>query len=217
VVGAVLILISLPVVGGGGMALWVDLDKRDAAGYITTDVREFSTAGSALTTRPTDLGPAGFAWLYAPALLDEVRIRVSPASSDTELFVGVGPSADVDRYLEGVRHTLISDFWEPRTQTVAGGTGVPAPETQSFWVAADSGPGPRSVVWEPTNGSWTVVVMNVDGRPGIDVVATDLGATMPAAVWIALGVLAAGGVLSFGGVLLVVGAIRRRGVRTPMG
>ena len=51
--------------------------------------------------------------------------------------------------------------------------------------------------------------MNADGRPGIDVGA-DLGARMPAVLWIAVGVLAAGTVLIAGGSLLIAGAIRRR-------
>jgi hypothetical protein len=51
--------------------------------------------------------------------------------------------------------------------------------------------------------------MNADGRPGIDMGA-DLGARMPAVLWIALGVLAAGAVFLVGGVLLIAGAIRAR-------
>jgi hypothetical protein len=64
-------------------------------------------------------------------------------------------------------------------------------------------------VWEPTDGSWTVVVMNADGRPGIDV-AADLGARMPSLLWIAVGFLAAGVVLAVGGAFLIVGAVRHR-------
>jgi hypothetical protein len=50
--------------------------------------------------------------------------------------------------------------------------------------------------------------MNADARPGVDV-AADLGATMPALLWIAVGVLAAGTVFGVGGVLLIAGATRR--------
>jgi predicted CoA-binding protein len=51
--------------------------------------------------------------------------------------------------------------------------------------------------------------MNADGRPGIDIGA-DLGARMPAVLWIALGVLIAGAVFLAGGGLLIAGAIRAR-------
>jgi hypothetical protein len=50
--------------------------------------------------------------------------------------------------------------------------------------------------------------MNADGRAGVDIDA-DLGATMPALLWVAVGVLAAGTVFGVGGVLLIVGATRR--------
>lgn len=209
VIGAMLVLVSVVLVGAGGTALWADLTKREA-GYLTSDAQEFSSSGSALATEPTDLGPSWTGWLYSPALLDEVRIRVTPVSPDPAVFVGIGPSADVDRYLDGVSHTHISDFWTRRVEFVDGGTAASPPAVQGFWVASASGPGTQTVEWEPVDGSWTVVVMNADGRPGIGVVATDLGARYPALVWIALGVLAAGAVLLAGGVLLISGAIRRR-------
>ena len=96
-----------------------------------------------------------------------------------------------------------------RRQAVVGGPPSAAPGTQDFWVASDSGPGARSVEWEPTDGTWTVVVMHAEGRPGISIGA-DLGASMPALPWIAIGILIAGAVLLTGGVLLVWGAIGRR-------
>jgi hypothetical protein len=173
-----LVLVALVLLGAGGTALWADRTQRDA-GYVTTDVHEFSTSGAALATVSTELGSAGFGWLYPSGLLDEVRIRVTPASADEPLFVGVGPSADVDRYLSGVSHAVITEFWGDEMETVDGGKPAPAPGAQEFWVASASGPGAQTLEWEPADGSWTVVVMNPDGGPGIDVGA-DLGARMPA-------------------------------------
>ena len=209
VVGSFLILISVPLVGSGGTVLWAAAAKRDAR-YYTTDVRDFSSEGSAVTTVSTDLGSGGMGWLYAPGLLDEVRIRVTPQIGDPELFVGIGPTIDVNRYLEGAGRTVILDFWTHEVQQLDGGAPGSAPAEQGFWVASDSGRGPRSVEWDATPGSWTVVVMNADGRPGIDTVATDLGATVPALPWIGLGLLIVGGVFLIGGILLVAGAFRRR-------
>lgn len=206
VIGTLLALFALALLGAAGTALWADRTQRDG-GYVTSDVHAFSTTGSALATESTELGSAGIGWLYSPGLLDEVRIRVTPTSSGPPLFVGIGRSTDVERYLAGVGHTVITEFWGDKTETVAGGAPRSAPGTQSFWAASDTGRGTRTVVWEPKNGSWTVVVMNADAGPGIDVGA-DLGARMPAVLWIALGVLAAGGVFLAGGVLLITGAIR---------
>jgi hypothetical protein len=208
VIGGLLVLFALILLGGGGTALWADRTQRDA-GYATTDIHEFSTSGSALATVSTELGSAGMGWLYAPGLLDEVRIRVTPLSAGPPLFVGIGPSTEVDRYLAGVRHTVITEFWRDETEAVDGGASRAAPGTQDFWVASTTGSGPRTLVWEPADGSWTVVVMNADGRPGIDVGA-DLGARMPALLWISVGVLAAGAILLAGGGIVIAGVIRRR-------
>jgi hypothetical protein len=208
VVGCLLGFVSLILLGSGGTVLWADLTKRDGD-YLTTDKREFSTSGSALATVSTELGSAGTGWLYPPALLDEVRIRVTPTGPGSALFVGIGPSTDVDRYLAGVGRTQISDFWGSRVNSTDGGSPGSPPGTQDFWIASSTGPGPRTLLWEPVDGSWTVVVMNADGRPGIGPVATDLGATVPAMVWIGLGVLVAGAVFLAGGALLIGGAFRR--------
>jgi hypothetical protein len=208
VIGALLLLVGLVLLGGGGTALWADRTQRDG-GYVTTGVHEFSTSGSALATVRTDLGSAGVGWLYSPGLLGKVRIRVTPVSSGSPLFVGIGRSAEVDRYLAGVDHTVISEFWRDEVESVAGGPARSAPATQHFWVASDSGPGPRTVVWDPKDGAWTVVVMNADGSSGI-AVGADLGARISAVLWIAVGLLAAGGVFVLGGALLIAGAIRGR-------
>src|SRR5512146_628552 len=135
VVGTLLVLASLALLGGGGTGLWADLTQRDA-GYVTTGTHTFSTSGSALATEPTDLGSAGVGWLYSPGVLGKVRVRVTPTRSGLPLFVGIGPSADVDRYLAGVDHTVVSDFFGGKVQAIAGGTPRGAPGTQHFWVAS---------------------------------------------------------------------------------
>jgi hypothetical protein len=208
VIGAVLVLLAVGLLGAGGTGLWAYLFKREA-GYVTTDVHKFSTAGWALATEPAELGSAGVGWLYPPTLLGEVRIRVTPADSGSALFVGIGPSSDVDRYLAGVKRTVISDFWGDDVQPSGGGELRSAPGTQRFWVASSTGTGTRTLVWKPRDGSWTVAVMNADGGPGVDVSA-DLGASIPALPWVALGLLVVGLVFMAGGLLLIVGVARPR-------
>lgn len=207
VVGSLLGLVGLALLTGAGIGLWADLTQREG-GYVTTDAHDFSTSGSALVTKQTELGSAGTGWLYAPDLLGKVRIRVTPASASRPLFVGIGRTADVERYLAGVNRTVINDFFSANTKTIAGGTAKSEPATQDFWVASTRGSGPKTLVWDPADGRWTVVVMNADARAGVDVKA-DLGARLPDLLWIAIGLLVAGAVFIAGGVLLIVGAIRR--------
>jgi hypothetical protein len=208
VMGALLVLFSIGVLGAGGTALWADLTLRDSGGYVTTDVHTFSTSGSALVTVPAELDSPGVDWLYSSVVLGKVRVRVTPVGSDSPVFVGIGPSADVDRYLAGANHTLITEFWGNQVQTIGGSAPASVPGAQDFWVASATGPGAQTLTWDPANGSWSVVVMNADGRQGIGVGA-DLGATFPALLAIAIGSLVLGAILLGGGTILIVGAIRR--------
>jgi hypothetical protein len=209
VIGAILVLVSVGLLGAGGTAMWVDRTQRDAAGYVATGVHEYSTGGSALVTEPAELDSPGVGWFYSSVVLGKVRIRVTPVNSGSPVFVGIGPSDQVDRYLAGTSHALISDFWSDAVHAVSGGTPATPPGTQDFWVATATGPGAQSLTWDAANGSWSVVVMNADGRPGVDVGA-DLGATFPALLGIAIGSLVLGGLCVLGGTLLIAGAIRRR-------
>jgi hypothetical protein len=199
-------LIGLTFLGAGGTAFWYDRTQRDG-GYVTTGVQRFSTAGSALVTVPTHMGSAGVGWLYAPGLLHEIRIRVTPVSTGPAVFVGIGPSGDVDRYLAGVSHTVVTEFFTNRVEVVPGGTPASAPGTQDFWVASATGSGTQTLEWAPTNGSWTVVVMNADGRPGV-AMSADLGARIPALPWISLGLLVVGAIFAVGAAFLIVGSVR---------
>jgi CAAX protease family protein len=148
--------------------------------------------------------------LYSPTVMGKLRIRVTPTGADRPLFVGIGPSTDVDRYLAGVSRTVISEFWRDEVRFVDGSKPASAPGTQDFWVASATGTATQNVVWKPADGSWTVVVMNADGRPGL-AVGADLGAKITALLWIAIGVLGAGAIFMAGGMLLVVGALRQGG------
>jgi hypothetical protein len=208
VFGTFLVLVALVLLGAGGTALWADRTQREA-GFVTTGVHTFSTSGSALVTEPVDLGSGWSGWLYSPTLLGKVRIRVTPTEPGSRLFVGIGRSADVDRYLAGVERTVITDFWRSKTDAVGGGKPEAPPGAQGFWVASTVGSGPQTLRWAPVDGSWTVVVMNATAGPGIHV-DTDLGARLAAVLWVAIGLLVTGLALLAGVALLIVAAVRRR-------
>jgi hypothetical protein len=155
-----------------------------------------------------DLGTPETGWWTPQRLLEKVRIRVTSIEPGRAMFVGIGPTTDVTRYLAGVGHSIIAEFRRNEIRTVSGAAAASPPESQDFWAASRSGPGTQTLLWDSSTGSWTVVVMNADGRPGIDV-RSEAGATIPVLPWIAVGLLAAGGVFLVGGVLLVVFSVTR--------
>jgi membrane protease YdiL (CAAX protease family) len=212
-IGTLLVLVALLLLGVGGTGVWGDRTQRDA-GYVTTSVHDFGTTGAAVATEATNLGSPGVDWLYSPSLLGELRIRVTPLNSRSAVFVGIGPSAEVDRYLTGVDHLLVTDFFRAKAKAIAGGRPRSTPGRQHFWVSSASGAGAQTIRWKPTKGSWSVVVMNADGKPGV-AIGADLGARMPAVLWIAVGLLVGGAVFMAGAVLLIAGASPRNRTSLP--
>ncbi len=213
VVGALLALTSAGLLAGGGLLLWADQTQRDAAGYLVTDTQRFSTATYALVSRGIDIAVEGPSWLFPQGVLDRARIRVTPTEAGTSVFVGIGPTSDVEGYLADIRYARAGDVADLADTTIhAGGPPATAPAEQTFWAASSAGAGTRTLVWDVRSGSWTVVVMKTDGAAGIDV-RTDAGAKIPALGWIAAGLLIGGGVILVIGLALLIGATVRAGRR----
>jgi hypothetical protein len=60
----------------------------------------------------------------------------------------------------------------PRFERIPGAAQAPSPSARPFWVATSRGTGTRTLTWDKTHGAWSVVVMRLDGRPGVDVTAS---------------------------------------------
>jgi hypothetical protein len=210
VVGALLFLVSLGLLAGGGAATWADNTQRDTAGYLTTGAHSFTTTSYALASDGIDLGSGA---VFVPSdLLGTVRVRVTPVRSTQPVFVGIASQAAFDRYLAGVSHEVVTNWPEGKTaqRVQAGGQPSVAPASLKIWAAQSTGTGTQTVTWRPSSGSWTVVVMNADASPGLSVSA-DVGATVPDLGWIAAGLLAGGGLLLLiAGALIIVPVTRAR-------
>jgi hypothetical protein len=206
VLGSVLALVAVGMVAGGGAALWFD-QHRDG-GYVTSSVASRHSDGYALTSDRISIGRTTLDWRWERDLLGEVRIRATSETQGGAVFVGIAPTDAVDRYLAGVPHTVLRDLAGHDLTTVAGNGKPPAPASTSIWVAQVSGTGEQTLVWKPSGGDWTVVVMNADATPGVSV-RGDVGATIPALPWIAVALFGAGAVLLVGAALLVAVPIRR--------
>jgi hypothetical protein len=96
-----------------------------------------------------------------------------------------------------------------RYATTPGGRPTILPQAARIWVASTVGKGERTLTWPVRSGSWTLVVMNADGRPGVTADAA-IGARLSFLGWVAGGLLAAGAVVAALTTLLLVLALRRR-------
>lgn len=208
VLGLLLGLFSLGLLGAGGVAAWATNTQRDSSGYLTTDVRTFTTRTFAVTSEGIDL--TGFTGAFTPAdAFGTVRIRAEAVDPARAVFIGITTQSAADTYLAGADHVVVSDWAGDRTRLVGGGEQQPgAPADASIWAAHVSGTGRQSLTWRPTSGHWVVVVMNTDASPGVSVTA-DAGATVPDLGWLATGLLIAGGVfLVLAGVAVTVPIVR---------
>lgn len=134
------------------------------------------------------------------------------AVGDADVFLGVGPSNRVRRYLTGVAYDRVVRVDWPGgvgTEPVTGG-GEPrgAPGTQSWWEASDEGKN-ATLEWVVRDGDWSVVIMNADGSSDVEVAGT-VGVSLPVLGPVSIGMLVAAVVILVIGILLAVS-----GAKTP--
>jgi hypothetical protein len=211
VLGALLLLPALGLVAGGGVLLWADTWGRDDDGYLFTATDEFSTAGYALVSDRIEL-ETDADWVPLSAALGTARLEAAGTDTGEDVFLGVGPTADVEAYLAGVERTVIDDLGLDTSAAdqvlLPGGAPDGLPTEQDFWTVEASGSGTQQLSWEPAEGSWTLVIMNADGSPGVAVDAR-IGATTPALTGLAWGLLGVGLFLCLVATLVLALAARR--------
>jgi hypothetical protein len=183
----------------------IDQTQRDDDGFLMSPSEDFRTSTYAIVSENADVDTEGAEWAL-DAFLGTVRIR---SDSDRPVFVGIGPEAEVDGYLEGVEHDVVTDFEdEPRYSRRQGGEPESLPGEQEFWVASSSGSGEQTLEWDPEEGDWRVVVMNADGRRGVSS-EMSIGAELDPVLWVGVGLLAAGALLAVGAALAITAGVRR--------
>jgi hypothetical protein len=212
IVGAFISLLALAPLAGGGVLLWANATQRDDDGFFTTPSERLETTSYAITSDEIDLGADPTDRRTRLDLGDIVTLRLDATStSERATFIGIGPKEEVDRYLSGVALAQIDDInfapYSVDYRYQEGGAPPNPPGGEDFWVASVVGPGDQQLVWEPESGSWAVVIMNADARPGVSVDMA-LGAKSSWVLGIGIGLLVAGGLgLLLGATLLVVGVV----------
>jgi hypothetical protein len=197
-------LIAFALILAGGLLLWANAHYKDADGYLSTGSQRFDSAEYAITTPSlqVDAGAPGF--LIKADRYGELRLQTM-AKGGRRLFVGIAPTADVERWLGGTSYSEVSDIdYAPFKATYAQHTGTRKPgrpADQTFWAAT----GEHALHWDVRSGDWSVVVMNADGSRGV-AAAVSAGAKVPfiaTLAWITLGlglvfVIVTAGLTAFG-------------------
>ena len=142
-------------------------------------------------------------------------MRIKAESNDGKpVFVGVARTSDVNDYLRGTAHDVVTDIdyspFDVDYSTRGGNRDAGAPGLQSFWTAIAEGDGQQTLNWEVEDGDYSIVVMNADGSAGVDTgvsVGAKLG-FLNEAGWISFGTGLV--LLALTGGLLFVGVRPRR-------
>jgi hypothetical protein len=194
---------------GGGFLLWADRTQRED-GYLTTPTERFATPTYALTRSRLEVDTDGSGWVLNDSWFGKIRIRGESADEKT-LFIGIGPQADVAKYLATVSHANVEDVdFDPFRVTylpIAGGAPQGPPTEQRFWAASASGVGTQTLTWKVRDGDWSVVLMNADASRGV-AADLDLGAKLSFLIWVAIGLLLGGVLVVAGSTALIVLAAR---------
>jgi hypothetical protein len=212
-VGSLAALLGAILIAAGGVLLWAHNAKQDADGYFATSAKMLTTNSRALVSDELEFGNAAPMRSFRHGRLG--TIRITAASNDQhEIFVGIGSTARVEKYLRSVAHDEVTDFeLAPFSVSYARrpGTAIPlAPAHQQFWSDKTSGAGEQTLAWPVRSGSWSVVVMNADAAAGVRA-EVSIGAKVPLLLWFGIGLLAAGTVVSAGAVTALF--LRSRGRR----
>jgi len=208
VVGVLAGILAFGFLAGGCALVAVDRTQRDDDGYLMSPSRQLTTSTYAIVSESAELDTGGAEWAL-DTFLGTVRIR---SDSDRPVFVGIGRSTDVDSYLDGVERAEVDDLdngGDPEYTGRPGGAPSGPPGDETFWTASTSGSGEQTVEWNPEEGIWRVVLMNVDASRGVTS-EMSIGAELDSVLWIGLGLLGLGVLFAAGTALAVTGAVRRR-------
>ena len=185
-----------------GVAIWGDVDKRDASGYVMTHSHRYATSTRAIATEEVTVGTEIPKWL-----IGKVRLE---ATSAKPVFVGIARKATVDGYLARTSYATATNLdLDPFSVTYVthpGAASVGRPASQTFWAASAVGT-TAELTWGLKSGSWSIVVMNADGSPGVSAEVT-AGARLGWVLWAGIGAGIAGVLLAVLTVRMLAGAFR---------
>jgi hypothetical protein len=215
-VGLVLAVVGFVTMVSAGFALaLVGFDNT-----IATGDTDFRTPTAAIAAEVGGLGGDASDPPVGGDSSVELRLQAA-ADGGKDLFAGVGPSDDVEDYLDTVPWDELDSLSSGRFSRSVGDVSysregrrgdprsLAAPADQTFW--SDSATGPDVALdWTFENGDYTVVLMNADGS--VDVASTGSAEIeVPRLSWALLIGAVVGLALFLLGLLFLLKVGRRRG------
>jgi hypothetical protein len=180
-------------------------------GTVASGSQSLSTSRTALVSSVADINDVS----DVADVVGDPSVRFSAAASGAEgdVFVGIGPADQVDRYLAAAPIDEVTDFeidpFELTRRPHAGTTRPEPPSSQTLWVAKATGRNTATLDWKVRDGDYRLVLMNADGSRPVDADG-EVKLTLPHVAGIAWALTGGGLLLLLGGITAVVLAARRR-------
>jgi len=211
--GILILLVSLPLLFGGGALLWANYALTDSEGFLTTRTIHLVQDSHAIVTAPADID-LGAAWVWDWGGLLTFKVEGSNNNPSKGIFIGVAEESDLEAYLNDVEYDEITSF-DPLSYVNHQGHSEPrAPTSETFWRASAYGAGTQTLEWELEAGRYSLVLMNDDGSDGVDLNVV-FGVRVPPVFGVAVGLLVGGILALIIGIPMVYFALRRSQTPQP--
>jgi hypothetical protein len=172
VLGTLAALMGLGLLSAAGAVGWVNFQQRDD-GYFTTPTERYDVGTRAITTPGLNvMVDKELPDIFPVDSAGRVLLR-GTAAAGRQIFIGIGPQADVTRYLTDVRHSELTDVdfspFRAEYREIPGNAVPGKPGVQTFWSTSAQGEGTQQIEWDLRSGRWAMVVMNADAGTPVSV------------------------------------------------
>ncbi|MCW2803434.1 MAG: hypothetical protein JWN06_1651 [Propionibacteriaceae bacterium] len=210
VLGVLLAILGLGLTGAAA-TLGAVLFQQHSQGYLTSPTERLHVDSYAITSEQLDVViDDGLPSAARSGPVASFLLRGTSAVHGQDIFVGVGPRAEVTAYLADVERSELTQVrfnpFRATYRTIAGSQAPALPASQDFWTVSAQGPGAQQIEADLRSGRWTSVIMNADGSKPV---AVDLQAGVRSRFLapVTLGSLIAGiALLAIGIPMIVAGA-----------
>ncbi|MDV7136574.1 DUF4389 domain-containing protein [Williamsia muralis] len=173
ILGCFSALLGVALLCAGAFLSWGYFIQRDG-GEITLPQERYETASSALVSNDIDIfDSANRPDALGFDSLGRITLKATASSPGSPVFIGIGPTDEVNQYLRNVAHTRIDEVtYDPfrvKYDEVPGDRTATPPAQEQLWSGSIAGSGTQELSWDLQDGSWTAVVMNADASPGVAV------------------------------------------------
>ncbi len=216
--GVIFILASILAMVVGGAMIWASQFHKDAEGFHLTEPMNITSGSYAVTSQAIEIDEGASKALYW-LNMDTIKTEVENADPFKTVFIGIAKSRDVAQYLLNVEHEQVTEIKvfpsRFKYESISGNAQPGLPDSQDFWLEKSQGIGLQRIEFSLEEGEYTILAMNADASPGIDL-GVVFGIKASGLV-LAIGIIfvSIGFIVLLGGILMVVFGARRPQQQIP--